>query len=101
MTARILSTTALCAILTQPAFAQDAYELGTIIVSGGFSPVEAARYGRSASVLSRADIEERGLTTVQQALRALQEWCAQAEASGVKALEEFARTLRGYSVKPS
>ncbi|MCI2393815.1 TonB-dependent receptor [Aliiroseovarius sediminis] len=71
MTARILSTTALCALLSQPAFAQDPYDLGTIIVSGGFSPVEAARYGRSASVLTRADIEERGLTTVQQALRAL------------------------------
>jgi len=31
----------------------------------------------------------------------LKEWCAQAEASGIKALEEFATTLRGYMVQPA
>ncbi|MGI9307885.1 MAG: DesA/ISL3 alpha bundle tail domain-containing protein, partial [Gammaproteobacteria bacterium] len=30
----------------------------------------------------------------------LKEWCAQAEASGIQALEEFATTLRGYMVQP-
>ena len=33
-------------------------------------------------------------------LKALQDWCAQAEASGIKALEEFAVRLRGYSLQP-
>ena len=33
----------------------------------------------------------------EQALRALQDWCSQAEASGIQALQEFARTLRGFS----
>ncbi len=35
----------------------------------------------------------------EQAMRALQEWCVQAEGSGVQALQEFARTLRGYSLR--
>ncbi len=34
-------------------------------------------------------------------LRALQEWCRQAEATGIQALEQFARTLRGFSLKTS
>ena len=28
----------------------------------------------------------------------LQDWCVQAEASGIHALQEFARNLRGYSL---
>ncbi|PIE15044.1 MAG: TonB-dependent receptor [Rhodobacterales bacterium] len=77
MNARILSTSALVCVLSAPAFAQDAIppagyaDLGTIILSGGLSPVEAERYGRSASVITRRDIQERGLTTVQDALRAV------------------------------
>lgn len=31
-------------------------------------------------------------------LAALQEWCSQAEQSGIRALQDFARTLRGYSL---
>ena len=31
----------------------------------------------------------------------LKEWCAQAEASGIKVLQEFAEMLRGYSVRPA
>jgi len=33
-------------------------------------------------------------------LRALQDWCAQAEASGINALQDFAIRLRGYSLQP-
>ncbi|APZ42069.1 fatty acid desaturase [Acidihalobacter ferrooxydans] len=33
-------------------------------------------------------------------LAALQEWCAQAEASGIQALQDFARAVRGYSLAP-
>lgn len=34
-------------------------------------------------------------------LHALREWCAQAEASGIKALQDFAATLRTYSLQPA
>ena len=34
-------------------------------------------------------------------LHALAEWCSQAEASGIKALQEFAATLRTYSLQPA
>jgi len=34
-------------------------------------------------------------------LQALREWCAQAEASGIKALQDFAATLRTYSLQPA
>ncbi len=33
-------------------------------------------------------------------LKALQEWCTQAEASGINALQDFAVRLRGYSLQP-
>ena len=33
-------------------------------------------------------------------LQALQEWCREAEASGIRALQEFARTLARYSTHP-
>lgn len=39
-------------------------------------------------------------TASQEALKqALQEWCQQAEATGIKALEEFATVLRGYTLQ--
>ena len=34
-------------------------------------------------------------------LHALQEWCRQAEATGIEALEEFARRVRGYTLQPA
>lgn len=71
MLARILSTTALVGACVTPVFAQDTIDLGTIVVSGGLSPIEASRYGRAASVVTGGEIEERGITTVQDALRAL------------------------------
>lgn len=46
-------------------------DLGEIIVSGGLTPVEAQKYGRSASVVTSEDIEKRGITTVQDALRSV------------------------------
>lgn len=71
MLARILSTSAIVGALGSPVFAQDDIDLGTIIVSGGLTPVEAAQYGRAASVVTAQEIEERGLATIQDALRAL------------------------------
>ena len=35
----------------------------------------------------------------EKLLQALQEWCQQAEATGVQALEEFAQRLKGYSLQ--
>ena len=57
--------------LSTPALAQDGYDLGTLILGGGLTPIEAENYGRSVSVLTAAVIEERGIATVGQALRAL------------------------------
>ena len=44
-----------------------------------------------------------GLTTASHdnLLAALQEWCAQAEASGIQALQDFAQSLRGYTLQPA
>ncbi len=36
----------------------------------------------------------------EKLLQALQEWCRQAEATGIRALAEFAHTLRSYSLQP-
>ena len=38
--------------------------------------------------------------TQEHLLEALRDWCRQAEESGVRALEEFARTLPAYSMRP-
>lgn len=67
----LLATVATAPLLALPATAQDAFDLGEIIISGGLSPIDAARYGRAASVVTAQDIQARGITTVQDALRAL------------------------------
>ena len=38
-------------------------------------------------------------TSYDEPLQALQAWCQQAEATGIAALQEFARRLRGYSLQ--
>ncbi len=45
--------------------------LDEIVLSGGLTPVPADGYARAYSVVTRAEIEERGLVTVEDALRAL------------------------------
>lgn len=68
---KLLTTAALCA-LTSAAQAQDTPEfLGTIILSGGFTPIETNAYGGSATVVTAEEIETRGIATVQDVLRAL------------------------------
>ena len=69
MRSALLATVA--ALLTTPVFAQETFDLGQIIVSGGLTPIDAAKYGRAASIVTAKQIEERGITTVQDALRAL------------------------------
>lgn len=58
-------------LLANGAQAQDSEYLGEIILGGGFTPVEEAAYGRAASVLTAQEIEDRGIATVQDALRAM------------------------------
>ncbi|MGW8311439.1 MAG: DesA family fatty acid desaturase [Thiogranum sp.] len=44
-------------------------------------------------------IWNRSASSHELLLQALQEWCQQAEATGVKALEDFAQRLKGYSLQ--
>lgn len=59
------------AIFAHPSLAQEVFDLETIVVSGGLTPIKADAYGRSATVLTEDQIADRGITTVQDALRAL------------------------------
>jgi stearoyl-CoA desaturase (Delta-9 desaturase) len=45
------------------------------------------------------EVLERSGKTSDALLQALQDWCADAERSGIAQLEEFARRLRGYQLK--
>lgn len=67
-----LITSATALLVAHTAHAQgDTFDLGTLVLSGGLTPVEADAYGRAATVLTAEDIEERGIKTVKDALRAL------------------------------
>jgi stearoyl-CoA desaturase (delta-9 desaturase) len=46
-------------------------------------------------------IWNRSAASHEQLLQALQDWCQQAEATGVQALQDFARRLKGYSLQPA
>jgi len=48
-----------------------------------------------------AAIMERSGKRSEDMLHALQAWCQDAERSGIGALEEFARSLRGYALAPA
>jgi stearoyl-CoA desaturase (delta-9 desaturase) len=45
-------------------------------------------------------IWERNAPSQQELLRALQDWCQRAEATGIQALEGFSRNLRGLTLAP-
>ncbi len=47
------------------------------------------------------EIWKRSTETQENLLHALQEWCRQAEATGIKSLQDFAEKLRGYSMQPA
>lgn len=47
------------------------------------------------------ELWRRSAESNEHLLYSLQEWCRQAEASGIKALQDFARALRSYSVRPA
>ncbi|CUH67322.1 Outer membrane cobalamin translocator [Thalassovita gelatinovora] len=67
----LLASVAIAPFFVASAMAQDAFALDEIIVTGGLSPIEAQALGRASSVVTARQIEERGITTVQDALRAL------------------------------
>jgi stearoyl-CoA desaturase (delta-9 desaturase) len=46
------------------------------------------------------EVWERTTASQDALLQSLQEWCRQAEASGIRALEEFAHNLRRYTLQP-
>lgn len=47
------------------------------------------------------DIWEQSSVTPEHLLHALEEWCHQAEATGIKALNDFSRKLRTYTLVPA
>ncbi len=69
--ALLLSATLLSSpLLPAAALAQDApILLDPITLYGGLTPIEAQAYGRANTVLTARDFQERGVTTVEQALR--------------------------------
>ncbi|MBT8422267.1 MAG: transposase, partial [Gammaproteobacteria bacterium] len=46
-------------------------------------------------------IWEQANVSNEKLLAQLKEWCAEAEASGIRSLEEFAVRLRGYALQPA
>ncbi|MEM6587076.1 MAG: TonB-dependent receptor [Pseudomonadota bacterium] len=70
-THRLAALAASTILIANPVLAQDGLDLGTLILSGGFTPIEAEKFGRSASVITGEEIERRGLTSVQDALRSV------------------------------
>jgi len=47
------------------------------------------------------ELWQRTPTSQDSLLHHLQEWCKQAEATGIKGLQDFARSLKGYSIQPT
>jgi stearoyl-CoA desaturase (delta-9 desaturase) len=45
------------------------------------------------------DLWERTAPSQEALLKSLQDWCQQAESTGIQALQSFARNLRGYSLR--
>ncbi|MBT8446976.1 MAG: transposase, partial [Gammaproteobacteria bacterium] len=51
--------------------------------------------------LRLAEIWNERTASQERLVAALQEWCRAAEETGIRALEEFAQSLRGYTLKPA
>lgn len=51
--------------------------------------------------LALQELWKRSTASQEYLVEALQEWCRQAEATGIRALQDFARSLRGYSLSPA
>ncbi len=51
--------------------------------------------------LQLQQVWERTATSHEHLVQALKDWCVQAEATGIKVLEDFAQHLREYSLQPA
>ena len=49
--------------------------------------------------MSLQSLWNRTTISHEKLLASLQDWCTRAEASGIQALQDFAQSLRGYSVR--
>ena len=67
----LLASAAMAALITAPALAEDTFDLDEIVLFGGLTPIETQSYGRSLTVLTATEIETRGITTLENALRAI------------------------------
>jgi vitamin B12 transporter len=68
-TKRIHLSAAILSLLAPSAVAQETFELGDIIISGGNSPIKAAELATSNSVITSEDIKKQGDVTIQSLLR--------------------------------
>jgi stearoyl-CoA desaturase (delta-9 desaturase) len=64
--------------------------------------VELFQHSKALETMHQMRVElsaiwERSHATRDQLLQQLQDWCARAEASGIKALQEFSLRLRSYA----
>lgn len=72
MTRSRFSLLALAALLPAPTLAQpDTLLLDPVVLSGGLTPIAPDAFGRAYNVLTDGDIADRGIASVQDALRAL------------------------------
>ncbi|MEM1289748.1 MAG: TonB-dependent receptor, partial [Pseudomonadota bacterium] len=56
--------------LTHPAYSQeDETDLGTVVVSGGLTPIESSAFGRASTVITTEEIENSGQRSVADLLR--------------------------------
>ena len=46
-------------------------------------------------------IWEKTQSSSTEMVQALNQWCKEAEESGIKALEEFAQRIRNYTIQPA
>ncbi|MEQ8292722.1 MAG: TonB-dependent receptor [Roseovarius sp.] len=67
----LLASTILAVPVATPVAAEEVYDLGTLVFSGGLTPVEAREYGRAATVLTEEEIEDRGARYAVDLIRAL------------------------------
>ena len=68
------------------------------IVAAAFAPRARIIYEKR---LALQQVWTRTSSNGHDMLQALSDWCAQAEATGIKALQDFAAHLRTYSLQPS
>jgi len=58
------------ACLAHPAIAQeDETDLGTVVISGGLTPIESSAFGRASTVITAEEIENSGQRSVADVLR--------------------------------